>query len=183
MKLTYIALFACIAAVGCKGGAAPAAEDAAAKPLVQVTVAKVVRGDIGEYASVNGAVSPLPDHEAKVAPQVAGRVSKIFVKTGSFVTKGQTIATLVPGSTPGQLQQAEAAVRLARETLAQSRLNLASQIQTQRASENQTELSLKAQQVALAKLRAGSRPQEIAQAAANVQSAQANLTAARQALN
>ena len=183
MKLTHLALFVLLALFGCKQGAASGGDEAAAKPLVKVTVAKVVRGDIGESLSVTGSVSPLPDHEAKVAPQVPGRISKVLVRTGSFVQKGQTLATLVPGATPGQLQQAEAAVRLARETLTQSRLNVTSQIQTQHSSVRQAELALRAQQVALGKLRAGSRPQEVVQATANVASAQATLRAARQSLN
>ncbi|MHB8636182.1 MAG: efflux RND transporter periplasmic adaptor subunit [Fimbriimonadaceae bacterium] len=181
MKPVYLVLLAGLASVGCKKTAA-ASEDAVGKPLVQVAVAKVARGDIGEFASVNGAVSPLPDHEAKVSPQAPGRIATVLVQTGSYVSKGQTLATLTPGATPGQLQEAEAAVRLARETLTQSRINLTSQIQSQQASVTQTQLALQAQQVALAKLRAGSRPQEIVQATANVAAAQATLVAARQAL-
>jgi len=181
MKPYALAIAALLVLAGCKK-AAPE-EDATAKPLVQVTVVKVAKGDVAESVNVTGTISPLPDHEAKVAPQVAGRIGKVYVKTGSFVHKGETLATLVPGATPGQIQQAEAAARLARETLTQSKYNLASQIQTQHSSVNSAELTLRAQQVALTKLRAGSRPQEIVQANANVTTAQANLTAARQALN
>ena len=183
MKPTTIALLAALALLGCKKSPSPGGEDAAVKPLVQVTVASVARGDITEFQNVTGAVSPLPDHEAKVAAQVPGRVAKVFVQTGRYVKKGETLATLVPGATPGQLQQAEAAVRLARETVSQAQLNLTSQIQTQRSGVSLAELNLKSQQVALAKLRAGARPQEVVQATANVASAQATLTAARQALS
>ena len=182
MKPPALLLVSLLTLCGCKKGAGPAAEEAVGKPLVKVTVAKVARADLSEAISVTGTVSPLPDHEAKVSPQTAGRISKVYVQTGALVHKGQTLASLVPGTTPGQLQQAEAAVRLAKETLTQSQFNLSSQIQSQRASVNQADLALKAQGVALAKLRAGSRPQEIVQATANVASAQATLTAARQAL-
>ena len=183
MKPIHLVLVGACVLAGCKKADTSGGEDAAAKPLVQVTVVAATRGDISESVSVTGAVSPLADHEAKVAPQAAGRIAKVFVQTGSFVEKGQTLAMLVPGSTPGQLQQAAAAVRLARETLVQTRFNLTGQIQTQHAAVNQAELSLKAQQVALAKMRAGSRPQEVVQATANVAAAEATLTSARQALN
>lgn len=180
MKWTLAVTALVMFAIGCKK-AAPAEEESA-KPLVQVSVEKAKAGDLEDTLAVTGSVSPLPDHEAKITPQVPGKIAKVYVQSGTVVRKGQVLASLQPGATPGQLKQAAAAVVLARETLTQARINLTGQIQTQHAAVNQAELAVKAQQVALAKLKAGSRPQEIVQASANVSAAQASLTAARQAL-
>jgi RND family efflux transporter MFP subunit len=171
-----------IAVGGCKQATPAADDDAAAKPIVQVSVENAKRGDIRSILSVTGSLSPLPDHEAKISPLVPGRIREVFVKTGDVAQKGQVVATLDPGTTPGQVQQAEAAVQVAKETLTQARFNLTSQIQTQRTSVSAADLGVQAAKVALLKLRAGSRPQEIIQAEANLASANAALENAEQNL-
>lgn len=174
----YLLLFM---VVGC--GKTPATDDNAdVKPVVEVSVARVTRGDIRSTLSATGVLSPLADQEAKVAPFTPGRISRVYVRTGDAVRKGQVIATLDPGPAAGMLQQARAAVRVAESTVRQTQVNLTLQTRTQSASVEQAQLNVLAQRAALAKLKAGSRPQEIAQARAAVTSAQAALTNAEQSL-
>jgi len=153
-----------------------------AKALVEVSTGSVTRGTIRSTLTVTGTLSPLPDQEAKIAPLAPGRIRNIYFKTGDQVRKGQTIAMLDPGPAAGQVQQAQAALRVAEETLAQAKINLTSQIRSQSASVELAQLNVQAQTVALQKLRAGSRPQEIAQAQAAVSAAEAGLTNAQQNL-
>lgn len=174
----------CVAAAtilgGCGKGGGAEQHEAAAKPTVAVSVASVDVGDIRGSISVTGALAPLAGAEAKVAPLAAGRIKDVFVKLGSQVRQGQPIATLDPATVAGVVKQAEAAVKVSTATLTQARVNFVSQVRSRRSAVQQAELNLEAQRVALVKLRAGSRPQEIAQAQAAVASAEASLTNALQ---
>jgi HlyD family secretion protein len=167
---------------GCKGSA-PEASDAAPKPEVQVQLAAVERKTLRDLLPVTGTLSPLLDHESKVSPLTPGRVVKTFVKPGDQVVRGQVLAELDPGPLNGQTTQAAAAVQTARETLKQAQLNYSVQIKTQRSGVELARQNLETQIVALDKLMAGARPQEVAQAQANVNAAQAAMTNAEQNLS
>jgi len=180
-NVAAIALCA-IAATGCHKPAADA-EDAAPKPVVQVQLATAVRHTMRDALNVTGTISPLPDQESKVAPLAPGRIGKIFVNIGDKVIKGQPLAQLDPGSLQGAYQQALATEKSAEESLKQAKLNYTAQLNAQRTNIAQAEQNVAAQRVALNKLIAGSRPQEVAQAQANVSSAQAALTNAEQNLS
>ena len=180
-----LACFAVVCSAGCKRNAAAEADsggESTPKPIVEVTLAKVRRQTVLDTINVTGSLSPLPDHESKVSVLAPGRIKNMFVKLGDQVVKGQPIAELDPGALLGQVQQAQATVRSDQETLRQARLNYNLQVKTQAATVAQAEQNMLAQRVALQKLLAGSRPQEIAQAQANVNSAQAALTNAEQNL-
>jgi HlyD family secretion protein len=168
---------------GCSRASASDDEESAVKPVVEVSVEAAATGDVRDTLDVTGSLSPLAGAEAKVAPLAAGRVREVFVKLGDSVHKGQPLATLDPAGTAGQLEQAAAAVRVSEATLSQARANLTSQLRSQVAAVQQAEINLEAQKVALVKLRAGSRPQEIAQAQAGVASAEAAETNALQNLS
>ncbi len=177
--LSVLGLLPLAMLLGC-GKAALTDTGATAKPTVEVSVATVRSGDIRSTLAVTGVLTPLPDQEAKLAPLAPGRIRQVYVRTGDLVHKGQAIATLDPGAATGQVQQAQAAVRVAESTWRQTRINYTSQTRTQSSSIEQARLNVQSQTVALAKLRAGSRPQEIAQAQSSVTSAQAALTNADQ---
>jgi cobalt-zinc-cadmium efflux system membrane fusion protein len=55
---------------------------------------KVAFQNISGYVRVNGEVVINPDQESKVGSIIPGRVNKIFVKEGSYVRKGQTLALI-----------------------------------------------------------------------------------------
>lgn len=55
---------------------------------------KLNNQNISGYIKVNGEVMINPDQESKVGSIIAGRVRKIYVKEGSFVKAGQTLAVV-----------------------------------------------------------------------------------------
>ena len=178
--IAALALFVTVA--GCRKGA-DTAEDTTPKPIVQVTVTTAEEKPLQTLVEVSGTLSPMPDMEAKIAPLAAGRIKKVFVKPGDLVSKGQVVATLDPGPLLGQIQQSEAAIKNAEAALKQARLNHRSQVAAQRTSVEQARQNLEAQQVALSKLRAGARPEEITQAQSALTTADAALTNAQQNLS
>ncbi len=50
--------------------------------------------NISGYIKVNGEVMMNPDNESKVGSLVSGRIKKIYVKEGSYVRAGQTLAII-----------------------------------------------------------------------------------------
>jgi cobalt-zinc-cadmium efflux system membrane fusion protein len=50
--------------------------------------------NISGYIKVNGEVTMNPDNESKVGSLISGRIKKIYVKEGSFVRAGQTLAII-----------------------------------------------------------------------------------------
>jgi len=50
--------------------------------------------NIAGYIKVNGEVTINPDNESKVGSLISGRIKKIYVKEGSFVRAGQTLAII-----------------------------------------------------------------------------------------
>ena len=182
MKLVGAATLLLAALVAGCGKAASSDDSSDAKPVVQVSVAPVTQGTIQSVLQVTGTLAPLQNQEAKIAPFAPGRIHKIFVQVGDQVHAGQLVATLDPGPSAGLVQAAQAAVRVAQETYDQARLNLKVQQEAEKTGVQQAQLAVQAATVALQKLRAGSRPQEIAQAQAALAAAQSQLTNADQNL-
>jgi len=184
LRFLISSLFVALVLVGCGKSAAPdSGDDTAPKPLVKVSLAKVSRASLHASLSVPGTLAPLQNQEAKVAPLVAGRILKVYVKAGDSVKQGEVIAKMDPGPLLGQIQQSEAAVHTNQATLNQAKINYETQLSGQASSVEQAKTNLAAQQIALQKLLAGSRPQEVAQAQSAVTSAQAALQAAEQNLS
>jgi len=78
-------------------------------PAVNVTEVKSVRSAPRE--EITGALNPAK--ELKAGFEVAGRLDRILVKKGALVAEGQLIAQLDPELADAQVQQAEAAVKVA----------------------------------------------------------------------
>jgi membrane fusion protein (multidrug efflux system) len=79
-----------------------------------VTVTKVIRGNLIRDLSVSGNVAALPNQDAKVAALVPGRIAKVFVTEGDRVGVRQELAQLESTPFQDQLRQAEAAVAQAK---------------------------------------------------------------------
>lgn len=62
--------------------------------LMDIETDKLGYQNISGYIKVNGEVMINPDQESKVGSIIAGRVRKIFVKEGSFVKAGETLAVI-----------------------------------------------------------------------------------------
>lgn len=74
-----------------KEDAAAAAE---AQTSIAVAVAPVVTGEIEKVLRYTGRVEAMEDVD--VTPKIAGRITKVHVREGDVVTKGQTIMTIDP---------------------------------------------------------------------------------------
>jgi RND family efflux transporter MFP subunit len=92
--------------------AAPTGEPAATRKTVrceQVTLARVA-----DAIDLAGAIAPLPDRDALVAPQVGGRVVRVLVREGDAVADGQVVAQIDAALLGDQARETEAALARAR---------------------------------------------------------------------
>jgi RND family efflux transporter MFP subunit len=94
----------------------PDAEGSAAASA-DVTLTRVIRGDIRETVAISGSVAALPNQDVKVSAFVPGRVAELTVAEGDPVRAGQVLARLDARPYQEQLQQAEAAVQSAKANL------------------------------------------------------------------
>lgn len=62
--------------------------------LMGIETNKLAPENISGYIKVNGEVVINPDQESKVGSIIPGRIRKIYVKEGSFVRAGQTLAVI-----------------------------------------------------------------------------------------
>ncbi len=82
------------------------------------------RRDIDPTIRAKGIIKPSVGSEVKVGSRVSGIVSRLHVKTGDKVTKGQLLAELDPTELQAQLNQAEATISNARAQLDYARLDV-----------------------------------------------------------
>ena len=75
-----------------------------------VRCAAVETATVEDTIELRGTVAPLPDRDAEVAPQVAGRIAKILVREGDRVTAGQPLARIDDAGLVDQANEAAAAV-------------------------------------------------------------------------
>jgi len=95
-------------------GCARAAEKQPEAARKKVHCAPVTFEKVTDAVELAGAVSPLPDRDAQVAPQVAGRVLSVLVREGDAVGEGQVVARVDSAAFVDQAHQAEAALARAR---------------------------------------------------------------------
>src|SRR5215831_2478389 len=81
--------------------------DPAAGPK-KVRCAPVTRRDIATQVELRGTVAPLPDRDAQIAPQVAGRLVRVVVREGDKVAAGQVVAQVDPAPLGDQVSEADA---------------------------------------------------------------------------
>ncbi|MES1206855.1 MAG: efflux RND transporter periplasmic adaptor subunit [Pseudomonadota bacterium] len=91
---------------GCRGR--EEAEAPAGKRPVRC--APVETAEVEDTIELRGTVAPLPDRDAEVAPQVAGRIAKVAVREGERVTAGQPLARIDDAGLVDQANEAAAAV-------------------------------------------------------------------------
>lgn len=94
-----------------------------ANTVVEVTLTKVVRGDISSYLTVSGTIAALPNQDVKVSALVPGRISTMLVAEGDHVEEGSVLAKIEEHSYRDQLQQAQASIDQATASLENIRLN------------------------------------------------------------
>src|SRR5436190_20705916 len=106
MRADASAVLLCAAlALGCsrREAEAPAARR-------QVRCAPVESVEVTDAIELRGTVSPLPDRDAQIAPQVAGRIVQLLVRQGDQITVGQPVARIDGAVLVDQAKEAEAAL-------------------------------------------------------------------------
>jgi RND family efflux transporter MFP subunit len=102
---------------GCSGKSADDAASAENTALVTVTLTKVQRADMTRTLAISGAIAALPNEDAKISSQVAGRIASMNVAEGDAVEKGAVLARIENQTLKDQIQQAEAALAQAKASL------------------------------------------------------------------
>jgi membrane fusion protein (multidrug efflux system) len=108
---TAFAFAAAIAAAGCRRSHE---EGEPAEGPKKVRCAEVVAHHFSDQIELRGTVAPLPDRDAQVAAQVAGRILHVLVREGDRVTSGQVVARIDDAPLLDQAQEADAVLAKAR---------------------------------------------------------------------
>jgi RND family efflux transporter MFP subunit len=124
-KLVIAGLYLTLVLAGCsKKSGDPEDTKGEAAVVPDVTVTNVTRVPIADNLIVSGNLDAPPNHDAKVAALVPGRISRVFVTEGSPVKEGQILAELDTTLLKEQERQAEAAVAQTRASAENSKLAL-----------------------------------------------------------
>ena len=176
---------------------------AIAATIKAVEVMKVPRGEIRSELQLSGTIEA--DSRVTVFPEVPGKIIQMDVDEGARVTKGQTLAVIEHAELALQVRQAEAALRAAKTALDQAQklaeIRVQSQIdqaQAQLASATvslqqvedlsktrttsqveQAKAGLESLKANLEKIKRGARDEDLRQAQAALDGANAGLTNAR----
>jgi len=90
-------------------------EAAPAKPTARCALAEAAT--VTDTIELRGTVSPLPEEDAQIAAQVAGRLIRVQVREGDAVTLGQEVARVDDGPLVDEAHAADAAVARTRAEL------------------------------------------------------------------
>ncbi len=182
IRTTFVGVVPLLLLAGCSKPAAPAAEEKKGPDEVAVEVAVVGTRSMNEVVEAQGNLAPAQGASSKVGPVVQGRISKVFVREGDAVSAGQILAIVenrpqqaMALSSKGAISAADALAKEAeiaakaaaidqQNSLALAKLSLESAKLDSKNGISQSEISLQSATTDLQKIRAGSRPQEIAQA-------------------
>jgi RND family efflux transporter MFP subunit len=77
-------------------------------PPRRVRCAAVETRTLRTQVVLHGTVAPLPDRDAQIAPQVAGRIVAVLVREGDRVARGQSLARVDAAALSDQVKQADA---------------------------------------------------------------------------
>ncbi len=111
-------------------------------PEIPVKVTTVQKGDLGEVFITTGVLEA--NQEVTITPKVAGRIAKIHVKMGDYVTANQILVELEQDDYEISLASAEAAYKMSKETFErQKKLYAERLISPQEYEGAQTEFQIK----------------------------------------
>jgi len=176
-SLLFVALLA-----GC-GGPAVQSDTASEEPTpVAVELADVEQRDVRNLLPVDGSLILPEGASSKLAPGMGGKLVEIAVKEGDRVVAGQLLARVDARMLTAQSQSAEAGAASASASAIQTELALKASAADQEAAIKAARLAVDVAlaegnagidqaSVELQRLRAGARPQEIAQAQQGVDQA------------
>ncbi len=188
-KAPILFFVGCFALAGC--GKPAATEEAKAPESVQtIEMAVAKHQPIRELLAVDGSFVIAAGDYAKVSPLMAGKLVNVLVKEGDIVTKDQVVATVSTTVQSAQLNSAVSGANAAKaqadetqQLFSAAKSDYASSVKTARLSLEsavaERDSNVAQAKVDLEKLKAGSRPQEIAQAVQAVRQANVNLVRAK----
>jgi membrane fusion protein (multidrug efflux system) len=101
-----------------------AEEEENAPKHVKVVCAPVRSAQVQDRVELHGTVAPLPDRDAQVSPQVAGRLIKIGILEGDKVKQGQPLAQIDPGPIEDSMREADALLNKAQAESENARVTL-----------------------------------------------------------
>ena len=117
-----IGLLIVVGAVGLWLASKPAATKLAAPTAVPVRVVSVAQKDVPRFVSGIGSVLSL--HSVVIRPQIDGILTKLLVKEGQLVNKGDLLATIDDRSIRASLDQAKAQLGESQAQLQVAQVNL-----------------------------------------------------------
>ncbi len=168
---------ALIAAAGCVNREAQAqakeTEEFVSDAAVEVSVLGAAPVSSEEVLEVTGQIQAVDT--VAVGPVLPGRLTRVFVREGQSVTAGQLLAQQDARDAETQLRQARAQAASAESSAAQARIDAKSTPNRSQAGVDAAEAQLAQARESLAKLEAGSRPEERRQAQAAVDRAESDL--------
>ncbi|MEK1835929.1 MAG: efflux RND transporter periplasmic adaptor subunit, partial [Pseudomonas sp.] len=118
----FAALLITLAALGVWYAAKPATTKLAPSTAIPVRVISVAEKDVPRYISGIGSVLSL--HSVVVRPQIDGILTKLLVKEGQLVNKGDLLATIDDRSIRASLDQARAQLGESQAQLQVAQVNL-----------------------------------------------------------
>jgi RND family efflux transporter MFP subunit len=168
----------------------PGADSGSPAPVAVETARAIVR-PVETIVTAQGTLAPGQGASARISSVTSGRLSAILVREGDHVSAGQAVATLDARAASAQASSAAAALNAASAQAVEAQYGAKAAVADQANGLNQARLALSAARIDrdnaiqnarttlqsaetdLAKMRAGARPQEIAQAEQSVKQAQA----------
>jgi HlyD family secretion protein len=176
-QLPFLALLALALAPGCVNRKAQemakATQDVVADPDVAVAVGKVSTRTVESTFELTGNLTTATD--AQVSARQFGRLNAVYVSDGDAVKAGQILAELDAIPLRAQYQQALAQQQNAQAGLSTAIGNLRYGPLKSAAAVRQARAALASAQATLQKALTGARPEERAQAEANLNAAKTNL--------
>ncbi len=180
-RLLIVLAIGAVASAGCVNRAAQAqakrTQQIVTDPVTPVEATPVTTKSLTQTIEITGTATTSADTD--VAAKNSGRLTAVYVQDGDSVSTGQIIAQQDTSNVQIQLQQALAGVASARSTLSQAIANERIGPDKSEAAVLQAKAQLAQAQAALDKDLNGARPEEKAQADANVASAKSTMETAK----
>lgn len=119
IALALIAAVAASLCAGCRKDEADQSVENAQSAATPVVVTTAMRGTIEDTLELTGTAQA--DDEVDVAPEVGGKVTRVYADVGDWVRRGQRLVQLDTQLSSAQATQASAGVTAARASLEQAR--------------------------------------------------------------
>lgn len=140
-KFLLLAIIPIIISALAAGGCGRKTDAVTSAPEIPVKVTTVQKGSLGEVFVATGALEA--NQEVTITPKVSGRIAKVHVKMGDYVTANQILVELEPDDYAISLARAEASYKLSKENYERSQKLFAEKIISPQEFERaQTELQI-----------------------------------------